>query len=117
MAGKQPSVEDLFDRFDKEVDKLFYEILLVKVIEKLGQPSIAEIRLEVAKFAAGKYVRSEASDKQVIGRMDKTFGLLDCVGGSGIERRFRLNVKGELLLSRCQQEVIEPMMELLATGS
>ncbi len=116
MAGKQPTVEDLFDRFDNEVDKLFYEILLVKIIEKLGQPSIAEVRREVAKLASGKYVHSEASDKQVIGRMDKTFGLLDCVGGSGIERRFRLNAKGDLLLNRCQQEVIEPMLQLLATG-
>ncbi|MCY4263503.1 MAG: hypothetical protein OXE78_01435 [Gammaproteobacteria bacterium] len=106
-------MDSLFDRFEKSTHNLFYEFLLVQIIRHRGQPSIAEIRTEIAKISAGKLVRSEASDKQLIGRMDKRFGLLEFVDGKGIGRRFRLNTKGMRLLERCEREVIRPLVSQL----
>ena len=103
-------------RFDSEVSGVFYEVIIMRIICKLEQPSIAEIRREIAKLADGKYVRTESSDKQLIGRMDKTFGLIDCVAGSGMDRRFRINEKGAALLKKSTNQVIEPVIEILQNG-
>lgn len=114
MPRKQPSIDDLLQRFDGEASNLFYEVFLMRIIDELEQPSVAEIRAAVAKLANGKFVRSEASDKQLIGRMDTTFGLIDCVGGSGLEKRFRVNGKGRSLLERSSAQVIEPILKILS---
>lgn len=117
MPRKQPTTEDLLSRFDSEVSGVFYEVFIIQSIQKLGQPSIAEVRAAIAKLANGKFVRSEASDKQLIGRMDTTFGLIDCVGGSGLEKRYRLNAKGKSLLDKTTEQVIEPVVSIFDQAS
>lgn len=84
------------------------------VIQRLGNPSLKEIRLHVANLASGTYVRSESADKQLIGRMDKTFGLLDCVGGESGNRRYRVNRKGAQLLKLSRNEVLEPLLAVIS---
>ena len=113
MPKKQPSNEELLARFEKEITGTFYEVFLLRSVRELGQPSIAEIRAEMARIAGGRFVRTEASDKQLIGRMDTTFGLLECVGGSGIEKRFRVSEKGAALLDDATQQAITPIITAL----
>ncbi len=116
MARAQPSVDTLLTRFDDEVDAAFYPFLVLQLIEQQSNPAFSEIRQAIAALSEGKYVRSEASDKQLIGRMDKTFGLIDCVGGETGDRRFRLNKKGSELLNSSREQVLAPLLTIIATG-
>lgn len=114
MAKPQPTVERLVERFAGEVDSAFYPFIVMLVIQRLENPSLSEIRQGVAKLAAGKYIQSEASDKQLLGRMDKTFGLIDCVGGAPEDRRYRVNRKGARLLKESRRQVLDPLFKAIA---
>ena len=113
MARQQPTVEDLLARFLNETNATFYAFIMITVIRRLGQPSISEIRREIEQLAEGRFIHSLASDKQLIGRMDKTFGLIDCVGGDVDDRRFRLNQKGEKLVQLSLAQVVQPLQSVL----
>lgn len=113
MPKPQPTVDDLLKRFEDEVRADFYPLLVMAIIYRLDNPSRSEIGAELSRLGDGKFSHTPASLKQLVGRMDKTFGLIDCVGGDPEDRRYRINRKGATLYEKTRERVIGPLLDAL----
>lgn len=115
--AKEPTIDELFLRFETNVKKEFYPFLIVSVLDKLGEASGDEIRQEISDISGKDINSSYTSFYNLMGRMKKTFGLIKPTGSSKNAKPeqavYELTEKGKELYDRCIEEVVLPLNRLL----
>lgn len=117
MSRKEPTVEVLLSRFEREVNTALLPFVVLSVIERNGSASRQEIRDEIGEVTGGRMDPGEASDDRLMGRMEKTFGLIEPVEPAGktsrADTRFGLTQKGRRLHAEAWRDVLAPLLRIL----
>ena len=114
---KQPTVDFLLNRFREEIHSALYPFLILSVIEQHGSASRDEIKDEIFQLTGGTIDYDVANHKRLMGRMEKTFRLIEPVGeAQGTDlMHYGLTKKGQSLFAQASQRVISPLSELLSS--
>lgn len=114
MRG-ETSVAGLLDRFHQDLNQVMYPFLIASVIARNGAATSEEIAEQIFALTEGTFACEPASHRRQIGRMDKTFGLIESSGRkkSAAEVKYRLTEKGERLYSETVQRLIRPLVGIL----
>ena len=116
--AKEPTVDTLLNRFSKELRSVFYPFFVVSIIERNGSASRQEIKDEILRLTNGTVKYEVTSHNQLIGRLEKTFKLIEPLGKERDPSlvRYRLTMKGKRLYSESLKQVIYPLGDILLTG-
>ena len=110
-----PSNKQLQDRFRNELQSVLYTFLLLSLIEELGNASRQELQDELMLRSGGALEIATASHQRWMGRMEKTFRVIEPIGKSKDRAvvRYRLTRKGKQLYTTSLKEIVSPLSGLL----
>ena len=110
-----PSNKQLQDRFRNELQSVLYPFLLLSLIEELGNASRQELQDELMLRSGGALEIATASHQRWMGRMEKTFRVIEPIGKSKDRAvvRYRLPRKGKQLSTTSLKEIFSPLSNLL----
>jgi len=116
--AQEPTVDVLLNRFRKELQSVFYPFFVVSIIERNDSASRQEIRDELLRLTDGTIKVEITSHNRLIGRLEKTFGLIEpSEKASNLALvRYRLTTKGKRLYSESLKQVISPLGKILPIG-
>ena len=109
------SNKQLQDRFRNELQSVLSPFLLLSLIEELGNASRQELQDELMLRSGGSLEIATASHQRWMGRMEKTFRVIEPIGKSKDRAvvRYRLTRKGKQLYTTSLKEIVSPLSGLL----
>ncbi|MAV34744.1 MAG: hypothetical protein CMJ59_04725 [Planctomycetaceae bacterium] len=116
--AQEPTVEVLLNRFRNELQSVFYPFFVVSIIERNSSANRQEIKEQIASLTGGTIEMEVASHNRLIGRLEKTFRLIEPSGRESDPSlvRYRLTQKGKRLYSESLNQIIYPLSDILPTG-
>ena len=113
--SKQPTIDVLLNRFRQETQSVFYQFLVVSIIDEIGPTTRKEILDALFKRTCGAFEIDAASHKRMIARLEKTFRLIEPAEKERDSDRVRYVVteKGRRLLHESLHEVVYPLVGAL----
>ena len=110
-----PTNKQLRDRFRNELQSVLYPFLLLSLIAELGSASRQELQDELMLRSDGTLEITTASHQRWMGRMDKTFRVIEPIGKSKDRAvvRYRLTRKGKQLYTTSLKQIVSPLSDLL----
>ena len=116
--SKVPTAEVLLTRFRQEIQSVLYPFFVLSIIERNGSASRQEIKDEIFRLTGGTIGYEVASHNRLIGRLQKTFRLIEPLGRESDATlvHYRLTEKGKRLYSESLKQVIYPLGDILPTA-
>ena len=113
--AQTPTIDVLLNRFQDEVHSVFYPFLIMSVVATKGPITKDEIRDEILRRAHGWFEKEASAHNRLVGRIEKTFGLIAPVKKSSDSSavRFQLTAKGKKLYEASLDRVIFPLVDAL----
>ena len=110
----EPTLDVLLSRFRSELHALLYPYLIVVVIAKDGSATRQQVQDGIFRLTDGTVAVAEASHNRHIGRLCKTFGVIESVGSAKAAEKqlYQLTAKGQRLYQRTLQEVVSPLRDV-----
>jgi DNA-binding PadR family transcriptional regulator len=114
MGTDHPPTDVLLDRLGRELSVQLTPFLVVSIIHRTHAATPDEIAAELDAMAAGRLDFSQRSILHLLGRLEKTFGLIarEADGGTYI-----LTDRGEALYASTLAQVIAPLRGILPDQS
>ena len=112
-----PTVDVLLSRFRKEMQSVLYPFFVLSIIERNGSATRKEIKDEIFRLTSGTVVYEDASHDRLIGRLEKTFRLIEPLvkHKDATRMQYSLTKKGKSLYSESLRQVIYPLGDILPT--
>ncbi len=112
---KEPTVGLLLNRFRNEIKTVLYPFLILSIIQRRGSASRQQIREEISQLTGGTIELETAAHNRLIGRLKKTFGLIEPLGKSqdADAVQYGLTSKGKKLYADALHQVIYPLGDIL----
>lgn len=109
MTASQPTVEALLDRMGGALSDQLFPFVVVSIIQRTGTATRDQIAAGLEAAAGGKLDFSARSQAHLLGRLEKTFGLIARAGPDA----YTLTDKGEALYAATLAQVIAPLRGIL----